>query len=99
MHILNKTLYNQKLQEINKTKEELYKIQEAISTAKQINRPSDNPEGTRQVLNYRTILSSVNQYSENINFARDWCWATNEVLEATKDSLIRCHRDTSSCPS
>ena len=90
MHILNKTLYNQKLQGINKTKEELYKIQEAISTGKQINRPSDNPEGTRQVLNYRTILATVNQYSENIDFARDWCWATNDALEAAKDFLIRC---------
>jgi len=92
MHILNNTLYNQQIQGINTTNEELHKIQEALSTGKQINRPSDNPEGTRQILNYRTILSTVNQYSENINFALDWCQATSNTLETTEDLLIRCRK-------
>lgn len=90
MHILNKTLYNQQIQGINTTNEELRKIQEAISTGKQINRPSDNPEGTRQALNYRTILSTVNQYSENIDFAFNWCQATTNILEESEDLLIQC---------
>lgn len=90
MSILNITQYNQQLHGINKTNEELYKIQESISTGKQINRPSDNPEGTRQVLNYRTILANVNQYSENIDFALDWCQTTNNVLEASEEALTRC---------
>ena len=89
MHILNNTLYNQHIQGINTTNEELYKIQEAISTGKQINRPSDNPEGTRQALNYRTILSTINHYSEHIDFATNWCQATTNTLEATEDLLIR----------
>ena len=90
MYILNKTLYNQQIQEIHTTNEELQKIQETISTGKQINRPSDNPEGTRQVLNYRTILSSINQYSNNIDFALNWCQATTNTLEATENLLSQC---------
>ena len=90
MYVLNKTIYNQQIQGINAANEELQKIQEAISTGKQINRPSDNPEGTRQVLNYRTILSSINQYSDNIDFAHNWCQATANTLEATEDLLIQC---------
>ena len=90
MYILNRTLYAHDQERIQKSNEELYRIQEAISTGKQINRPSDNPEGTRQVLNYRTILSNIGQYSENIDFGQRWCQVTNDTLDAVGQSLLRC---------
>jgi len=90
MYILNKTLYDSNLDRIKKSSEELYRIQEALSTGKQINRPSDDPEGTRQVLNYRTVLSNIGQYSENISFGQGWCQVTSNTLGAVSQSLQRC---------
>ncbi len=90
MNINTKTFYNYALQKIKKTNEEIYRIQEAITTGKKINRPSDNPQGTKQVLKFRTLLSTIDQYSENINFATDWSQITNDVLETTNDLLQRC---------
>ena len=90
MYILNKTYYNHALQKIKQANEELYQVQEAISTGKQINRPSDHPGGTQQVLNYRSILATIQQYSENIEFAHDWCQTTDHVLESAYNLLLRC---------
>ena len=87
---INRTRYVHDQERIQKSNEELYRIQETLSTGKQINRPSDNPEGTRQVLNYRTILSNIGQYSENIDFGQRWCQATNDTLDTVSQSLLRC---------
>lgn len=90
MYILNKTLYSRAQERIRQTNEELYRIQETISSGKQINHPSDNPEVAHQVLNYRTILSNINQYSENIDFGQRWCQVTNDTLGTANELLLRC---------
>ena len=90
MYILNRTTYDRAQELIQKSNEDLYRIQEVISTGKQINRPSDDPEGSRVVLNYRTILSNIEQYSENIDFGQGWCQTTNETLDIVSKSLLRC---------
>ncbi|MFM9797391.1 flagellin, partial [Streptomyces turgidiscabies] len=42
---------------------------EQLSTQKQINRPSDNPIGINDILDYRTSLTSIAQYKTNIKDA------------------------------
>ncbi|MEW6381377.1 MAG: flagellar hook-associated protein FlgL [bacterium] len=90
MYILNKTLYDRTQERIRQANEELYRIQETIASGKQINHPSDNPEVAQQVLNYRTILSNINQYSENIDFGQRWSQATNDTLDTANKLLLRC---------
>ncbi|MEW5802821.1 MAG: flagellar hook-associated protein FlgL [bacterium] len=90
MYILNKTQFDHAQERIQQSTKELYQLQEVLSTGKQINRPSDDPEGMHQVLNYRTILSNIGQYSENIDFGQKWCQATNDTLDTVSKSLLRC---------
>ncbi|MCL6583391.1 MAG: hypothetical protein K6U11_07090 [bacterium] len=92
MYILNRTLYNHAQERIQKANQELYRIQETLSCGKQIVRPSYNPEGAEQVLHYRSVLSNIQQYSDNIDFGYRWCQATNDTLKTASDLLLRCRQ-------
>jgi flagellin-like hook-associated protein FlgL len=58
-----------------------------VAAGKQINRPSDDPAATRQILADRTTLSSYAQYLSNIDQANTWIDAGNETLEAVSALL------------
>ncbi|PKN10768.1 MAG: hypothetical protein CVU72_00100 [Deltaproteobacteria bacterium HGW-Deltaproteobacteria-7] len=45
------------------------KLMEKLSTQKMINRPSDDPIGTNDILNYRTLINAIQQYQTNITDA------------------------------
>lgn len=90
MFVSNKTLYQNSIQKFRKMNEEMYRLQEAISTGKNVNRPSDNPQDTEKILKQRSIIAGLDQYAKNIAFAHDWCQATNGVLETTNTMLLRC---------
>ena len=64
-------------------------LMEKLSTQKNINRPSDDPVGTGQVLNYRSILSSISQYQQNITDANTWLSLTNTNLSSIKDVIAK----------
>jgi len=55
-------------------------LMEKISTEKNINRPSDDPIGTHRVLDYRTAISSIEQYQTNITNADNWLKITETNL-------------------
>jgi flagellar hook-associated protein 3 FlgL len=44
-------------------------LMEQLSTQKTINRPSDDPIGTNDILDFRTAISSIDQYKTNITDA------------------------------
>ncbi len=50
--------------------ERLYRAQETVSTQKLVNRPSDDPLAMGRILDYRTTLSSLDQYVQNITQAK-----------------------------
>ena len=68
--------------------ESLLKIQEKIATGKRINRPSDDPVGIGQVLNYRSTISSLEQYGENITDANLHIESVESILGAVTDLLM-----------
>ena len=49
--------------------QELYRLQQKISSQKRILRPSDDPAGTRKILGYRNTIAAVDQYLDNIGSA------------------------------
>ena len=52
-----------------KQNQELYRLQQTISSQKKILRPSDDPAGTRKVLGYRNTIATVEQYLDNVSSA------------------------------
>jgi flagellar hook-associated protein 3 FlgL len=63
------------------------KLMEKLSTQKTINRPSDDPVGTNNVLNYRSAKSSIAQYQNNITNANAWLSLTDTNLSGIKDVI------------
>lgn len=60
-------------------------LMEKISTEKNINRPSDDPIGTNDILNFRTIITSIEQYQSNITDANIWLNLTTTNLSGLRD--------------
>jgi flagellar hook-associated protein 3 FlgL len=52
-----------------KQNQELYRLQETISSQKKILRPSDDPAGARKALGYRNSIATVEQYLDNVGSA------------------------------
>ena len=64
-------------------------LMEQISSQKRINRPSDDPVGTRTVLDYRGIKSSIEQYKRNVDGASGWLSVTETKLTGARDLVSR----------
>jgi flagellar hook-associated protein 3 FlgL len=60
-------IFNQSVTNINKHYEKIYKLNEQVSSGKRINRPSDDSLDSGKVLDYRNMLSSIDQYTKNVN--------------------------------
>ena len=60
-------------------------LMEKISTQKNINRPSDDPVGTNNILNYRTALASIEQYQSNITDATTWLKLSETNISGLRD--------------
>ena len=55
-------------------------LMEKLSTQKAINRPSDNPIGTNDILDFRTARTTLAQYQTNIADASIWLNMTDTNL-------------------
>lgn len=64
-------------------------LMEQLSTQKTINRPSDDPAGTNNILNYRSVLASIDQYKSNITSAKTWLSITDKTLDSIKSIVAQ----------
>jgi len=55
-------------------------LMEKLSTQKAINRPSDDPIGTNDILDFRTARTTLAQYQTNIADAEIWLKMTDTNL-------------------
>jgi len=60
-----------------------------MSSAKRINKPSEDPVGMASVLVYRTELNAFNQFKDNIDYGRGWLNSTDTILQDVDDLLAR----------
>lgn len=77
--------YNMIIQGMAANQRESAKLTEQLATQKIINRPSDNPTGTSDILDYRTIQSSMEHYQNNIGDADVWLSLSNTNLTGLID--------------
>jgi flagellar hook-associated protein 3 FlgL len=89
MKITNRMLYDQVNRDISRNTELLFKLNSQISSAKLINKPSDDPLGLSSVLSYRTELSSFTQYGKSIDYSTGWLNRMDSILQDTDDLLGR----------
>ena len=60
-------------------------LMEKLSTQKMINRPSDDPVGTNDILNFRTARTSIEQYQSNITDANIWLQLTTTNISGLRN--------------
>ena len=67
----------------------LGRLQEQLSSGKQITRPSDSPTGTVSAMQLRQETRRVEQYGRNIDDGMGWLSTTDTTLTSTLDQLHR----------
>ena len=79
----------------------MQETQEKLSSGKQINRPSDDPSGTRKVLGLRTEELQVQQFLDNTATAKEQMSLTSNALESIdelfakiKELTVQANNDT-----
>jgi len=73
-----------------KRTEAIQTLQKQIYTGKQINKVSDDPIKTGNILDYRETMSSIDQYMRNINQGANWLRTTDATLGEIDDLMVRC---------
>jgi flagellar hook-associated protein 3 FlgL len=68
---------------------ESFKTAEKLSTQKRINRPSDDPEGSKIILSFKDGLQRLEQYEKNLNVGDRMLKQTESSLMTVKDILLR----------
>jgi flagellar hook-associated protein 3 FlgL len=92
MRVTNRLMADTVLNSLYKNTQQLLKLQEMVSSEKRINRPSDDPIGMGKILDYRKVLSSIDQYNTNIARGKTQIELTESCLEAIDDLVLEARR-------
>ena len=69
MRVSDRSLINEYLSNMNRTKVDLSSLQDKITTGKSINKPSDNPLGASRMMRLSSQMGNVSTYRANIDQA------------------------------
>src|SRR4030042_5140844 len=89
MRVGTRSLYQGIEERILRLSEDLRKVNEKISTGKNINRPSDDPIGLVDAMGLKTALSQVGQYQRNMENGEAWLNLSESALSQTLDLVSR----------
>jgi len=89
MRITNNMMVGTFLRNLNNNSRAMDKLQERLSTGKQLNRPSDDPVGLVGALRLRTGLAEAEKYLDNANDGISWLETTDTALGQLGDILQR----------
>lgn len=92
MRVTHDMMSNSMILNLRRQNELLFQVQTKIATQKRLNKPSDNPAGMSRVLEYRSKLSVLEQYKNNINQAKTLI-ETNEITLDLIDEFIGVTRE------
>ena len=88
MRISDSMLNNSFLSTINSNKETIDKLRAEISTSSKIQKPSDSPDGTVQLLGWDKQISQIDSYNNNINDAQSFVDDTTSVMQNIQSEVV-----------
>ena len=91
MRISYSMIYDQTEFNINRQYESFFKLNEKVTTGKEVNRPSDDPIAMSNILGYRSTVSSLEQYETNIERGNTWLRYTEAALTQAEDLVKSAH--------
>lgn len=89
MRVTNKMLSNAFLADMRSNHQNMRKLQEQMTSGKEIRRPSDNPFKVARSMQLHTDISTNKQYNENISDTINWLDTTDTALGQVGDVLQR----------
>lgn len=89
MRVSDKMNQNQFLNNIQKNRTELSKLQNQAATMKSINKPSDDPIGSAKALQNRTENKNLEQFDRNILFATSFLENSESTLAQVGEVVVR----------
>ena len=87
--VTQESLSRTTLSNIKLNYKKMQEIQEKLSSGKQINRPSDDPSGTRKVLGLRAEELQVQQFLDNTETAKEQINYTSNTLESIQEIFTK----------
>lgn len=89
MRISTNQFYNQNLRSLMDNQSKLSDTQEALSTGKKLNRPSDDPVGAAKVVRLTEELDKLTQYQRNNDFLIGSLEQQETVLDSITNAVDR----------
>lgn len=89
MRVTNKMLSNTFLYDMRSNLENMQRLQEQLTSGKEIRRPSDDPFKVARAMQLHTDISTNKQYNENINDTINWLDTTDTALGQVGDVFQR----------
>jgi flagellar hook-associated protein 3 FlgL len=87
MRVTNNIMTNSIVRYLTNQNKALFERQTIIASQKRLNKPSDDPLGMGNVLDYRQTLASIDQYQKNIEIGKTRLEVTETTLDLA-DELI-----------
>ena len=91
MKISNKLFSEQQVGQFAKQMESIQKVQQKISSGKNIIFASDDPVSAVELSGLNDVKNKINQYIDNNNLALNRLELMDDTLEASKNVFIRCN--------
>lgn len=88
MRITNRMAHEMVLADLQRSLGSMMKSQEKLSTAKRVNRPSDDPTAAHRAISSRAQLMVLDQFNRNIGEVKAWVNTTEYALRSVSDALI-----------
>jgi len=88
MRITDAMTANNAIYNINEGRIKLDKLNEAVTTGKIVNRPSDDPVAAKKILDLETQIKTSNQYVSNIQTGQGWLDMAGTSMEGLLNSVM-----------
>ena len=89
MRITHRAVTQTALLGLNNNLSDVAKLQQQLTSGKQISSPSDSPTGTNKALQIRQDQSAVQQFAKNISDGQSWLDATDTALNTAVGQVQR----------
>jgi flagellin-like hook-associated protein FlgL len=89
MRITQRAVALTSLQGLNRNLDSLSRLQQQLTSGKQISSPSDSPTGTNRAMQTRSDQAAVDQQARNITDAKSWLEQTDSTLLTMVEQVRR----------
>lgn len=89
MRVTHQLIKNNVMRNIHNNLGRMSKLQNMLSSGKQLSKPSDDPVRVARVMSHNTTLARSDQYKRNIHSANSWMNVTEGALQHIGDVLQR----------